>query len=119
MQKRNMKNCKRKTDENQGRKCEIKATDRKYGKWAKKPHGKNNRRSTTKFTDLDEFMSVDESTIIKRTRNVLSYFSSSETAQSKTKKGNAVEKTSSEGELSNLTLDDFRITPVEFEKLPE
>jgi regulator of replication initiation timing len=54
-------------------------------------------------------MSVDELTIIKRIRNVLSDSSWSETAQSKTKKGNAVEETNSEDELSNLTLDGFRI----------
>jgi hypothetical protein len=60
-------------------------------------------------------MSVDELTIIKRTRNVLSDTSSSETAQPKTKKGNAVEETNSE----DLTLDEYRITWVEFEKLNE
>jgi hypothetical protein len=36
---------------------------------------------TTNFTDLDEIMSVDEPTIVKITRNVLSDSSSSETAQ--------------------------------------
>jgi hypothetical protein len=78
-----------------------------------------NQTFTTNFIDLDENMSVDEPTIIKRTRNVLSDSSSSETAQPKTKKGNAVEKTNSEDEVSNLMLDNFRITLVEFEKLTE
>jgi hypothetical protein len=64
-------------------------------------------------------MSVDESTIVKRTRNVLSDSSSSETAQPKTKKENAVQETNSEDEVSNLTLEGFRITRVEFEKLTE
>jgi hypothetical protein len=64
-------------------------------------------------------MSVDEPTIIKRTRNVLSNSSSSETAQPKTKKGNAVEETNSEDKVSNLKLDNVRITRVEFEKLTE
>jgi hypothetical protein len=73
----------------------------------------------TDFTYLDENMSVDEITIIKRTRNVLSDSSSSETTQPKTKKGNAEEETNSENEVSNLTLDGFRITRVEFEKLTE
>jgi hypothetical protein len=59
-------------------------------------------------------MSVDEP--IKRTRNVLSDFSSSETAQLKTKKGNAVEETNSDDEVSNLTLDNFWITLVESNK---
>jgi hypothetical protein len=70
----------------------------------------------TNFTDLDEIMSVDEPTIIKRIRNVLSDSSSSKTAQPKTRKGNAVEETNSEDEVSKLTLDDYRITWVEFEK---
>jgi hypothetical protein len=64
-------------------------------------------------------MSVDESTIVKRTRNVRSDFSSSETAQPKTKKGNAVEETNSVDEILNLTLDNFWITLVEFKKLIE
>jgi hypothetical protein len=52
-------------------------------------------------------MSVDEPTIIKRTRNILSISSSSETAQPKTKKGNVVEETKSVDEVSNLTLDGY------------
>jgi hypothetical protein len=39
----------------------------------------------TNFIDLDEIMSLDEPTIIKRTRNVLRDSPSSETAQPKTK----------------------------------
>jgi hypothetical protein len=74
---------------------------------------------TTNFTNSDEFMSVDESTIVKRTRNVLSDSSSSGTAQPKTKKRNAVEETNSVDEVSNLTLDNFWITLVEFKKLTE
>jgi hypothetical protein len=73
----------------------------------------------TNFIDLDEIMSIDEPTIIKRTKNVLSDSESSEMAQPKTTKGNAVEDTNSEDEVSNLTLDDYSITSVEFEKLNE
>jgi hypothetical protein len=51
-----------------------------------KPTVHQNQTFTTNFIDLDENMSVDEPTIIKRTRNVLSDSSSSETAQPKTKK---------------------------------
>jgi hypothetical protein len=43
-------------------------------------------QNQTHLTDFTENMSVDEPTIIKRTRNVLSDSSSSETAQPKTKK---------------------------------
>jgi stress-induced morphogen len=86
---------------------------------SKKTHDKSNRPSTTNFPDLDENMSVDETTIIKRTRNALSDSSLSETVQLKTKKGHAVKETNSEDEVSNLTLDDYRITRVEFEKLNE
>jgi stress-induced morphogen len=64
----------------------------------------------TNFIDLDEIMSIDEPTIIKRTRNVLSDSELSEMAQLKTKKGNAVEETT-------LMLADYRIMQVEFEKL--
>jgi hypothetical protein len=69
------------------------------------------------MNDLDEIMSIDEPTIIKRTRNVLSDSSSSETAQPKTKKGNAVEETNSADEVSNLTLDDYRITRVNHQRI--
>jgi hypothetical protein len=51
-----------------------------------KPTIHQNQTFTTNFIDLDENMSVDKSTIVKRTRNVLSDSSSSETAQKK--KGN-------------------------------
>jgi hypothetical protein len=55
----------------------------------KKPHDQSNSPSTpifpTDFIDLDEIMSVDEPTIIKRTRNVLSDSELSEMAQLKTK----------------------------------
>jgi hypothetical protein len=69
-----------------------------------------NQTHLTHFTVLDENMGVDDPTIIKRTRNVLSDSSLSGTAQLKTKKGNAEEETNSENEVSNLTLDGFRIT---------
>jgi hypothetical protein len=49
----------------------------------------------------------------------LSHSSSSETAQPKTKKGNAAEETNSVDEVSNLKLDNLWITLDEFKKLTE
>jgi outer membrane PBP1 activator LpoA protein len=83
-----------------------------------KPTVHQNKTFTTYFIDIDGNISVDEPTIIKRTRNVLSNSPSSETAQPKTK-GNAVEETNSEDEESNPMLDNVRITRVKFEKLTE
>jgi hypothetical protein len=53
----------------------------------KKPHDKTNRPSKPNFHNkLYRLISVDEPTIVKRTRNLLSDSSSSETVQPKTKK---------------------------------
>jgi hypothetical protein len=73
-----------------------------------KPTVHQNQTFKTNFIYLDE-----------NTRNVLSGSSSSETAQTTIKKRKAAQETNTEDEVSNLTLDGFRITRVEFEKLSE